>query len=105
MQLREFVKATIFQVTKGVQDAQAACRDSGAVIAPSVFRNGNNVALQLVEFDVAIAASEAASEKAGPGLLVAGLGVGARSEANETASTLNRIKFSVPVYLPGDSKT
>jgi len=59
---------------------------------------GNTI--QMVEFDVAVQATEGDSTKRGVGVMVAAIGLGAQQQSDEGRSTTSRVKFSVPVVLP-----
>ena len=59
-----------------------------------------NALIMLVDFDVAVTTSEGAEGKAGAGLFVAGIGLGAKGGVTAENSAISRVKFQVPVTLP-----
>lgn len=107
MRIDEFVSQTLSQIVRGVVDAQGAVDDDGAEINPSVpsgkaghFDTGTGTHIQDVEFDIAVTVSE--SEKSGAGLRVGvpWIGGDVAGGSDRQSSTVNRIKFTVPVRLP-----
>jgi hypothetical protein len=115
MDLKDFVASTLTQITQGVSEAQSVVRSSGGLVNPAMtgvvnresyfgsVETGQHVFL--VDFDVAVVASEATGTHAGAKLEVASilsLGVGGKSDA-ATQST-SRIKFKVPIALPVDAE-
>ena len=61
---------------------------------------GSNTDAQLVEFDVALYVEKESETKAGLGVFVASLGIGANGKSPSGDSTLSRVKFKVPLALP-----
>lgn len=108
MKLQDFVSGTLKQIINGVKEAQEEASEAGAQISPdSHLCDENNNYLfcagklvEHVEFDVAVITSEAKETKAGLGIFVAGLGVGARGKSDDSSISTSRIKFSVPLVLP-----
>ena len=112
MDLKDFVAISLEQIIDGVKIAQENSKEAGALINPhSLFIFTDNrgedtehifsLSERTVEFDVAVTAIEEDKAKGGFGLVVAGLiGAGVQGGFNTTNSIENRIRFSVPVYLP-----
>ena len=117
MELEEFVKAALLQITAAVRDAQDTIRSAGGFVNPSVsavasgsadsthfatLRSGQNVFL--VDFDVAVTATDGI-EGGGSGKLsvasVFSLQGGAKTAT--TSESTSRIKFKVPLALPVDA--
>ena len=81
MNLREFVTETLVEIAAGIEDAQKQLQDSGstAEINPYMTKDGSDKwvtggrrkNVEIVEFDVAILASEDTNAKAGIALKVA----------------------------------
>jgi len=95
MDLREFVSETIKQITDGVMDAQKYGAEKEAKVAP-------NQQLTNVQFDVAVTTTEGTKDKAGAGILVAGLfGAGKQGQSESGSQSISRIKFSIAVQMPG----
>jgi len=117
MDIKDFVKEALLQITAGVKDAQEQVRDSGGYVNPSVvasapgkaemahfalMESGQNVFL--VDFDVAVSVAESTEGGAGAKLAVASLfSLQAGGKAGATSESTSRIKFKVPLALPLDS--
>jgi hypothetical protein len=113
--LEQFVAETLAQIIRGVKPAQVHAEQSEALINPTGARllqdksapHLNTETLegqrftgwegQNVEFDVAATVSEEKGLTGGLGL-VSVLGYAAHKELN--SSSVSRIKFAVPVFLP-----
>jgi|GEM_PF-4963321 hypothetical protein len=54
----------------------------------------------IIEFDVAVTASESAETNGKVGVLVAVLGAAVQDRSDIFSSTISRIKFVIPVMLP-----
>lgn len=123
MDLREFVKESLIQISKGIADANEELKDTGAMINPlhvivntensqaygrtgaSANQPSNSRVVEKVEFDVAVVAEEGTQTKAGIKLSVASMGLNAGGQSNASDRSESRIKFTIPVVFPGvDSK-
>lgn len=120
MELETFVARTLAEIIRGVQAAQDEVAEEvdgrfvGAAVNPKlaqVLPSGNgqagviawtpeSAAVLLVEFDVAVVASESSEKKGGIGVVSALISVGAQGTAGQNSSSASRIRFSVPVTLP-----
>ena len=110
--LEQFVTATLKNILKGVAASQAEARDLGAhvnpvgtnfnqaTVAQRTFTLDGNLA-QLVEFEVAVTAAENTSGKGKAGVQIGVLGLGVSAQLDTTLTAVNRVKFTVPVLLPG----
>lgn len=116
MELKEFIKEALVQISEGIEAAQTEVRDCGGFVNPAhrastktsdtshfgAVGNGKNIFL--VDFDVSISVVEGTETDAQAKLNVASLlslGAGGKSEQNSTAT--NKISFKVPIALPTDS--
>jgi hypothetical protein len=114
VELQEFIGETLKQVINGVTTAQEHAKQKGAKINPSnlsipSFQNSQdivfidtdtNVVARTIEFDVAITVSESESSKAGVGIFVGEIGIGAQGKSSGSNNTVSRIKFSLPILFP-----
>jgi len=110
--LQEFVTEALVQIVEGVKQAQTRVEDSGAKINPvdSVVDKGVHKYAkggyssgefgQAVEFDVAVTAVDRGDLKGGIGVVSGLLNAGYKAEKGSETSSVSRIKFSVPVFLP-----
>jgi hypothetical protein len=108
MNLKEFVTQSLLQIMEGVQAAQGQVRGN-ALIVPPARGTGKTVAdgdvepwrhIHKVEFDVAVTASSGSEAKAGAGLVVAAIGLGAQALKSTENTAISRIRFEVPIAFP-----
>jgi len=110
MELKDFVSATLISIVEGVKEAQLKYDLVGdnRIINPPVRVNPTSgepfvrggLAVQTVEFDVAVSTSESSQSKGGIGILVGIIGGGAQGKSDSASAHMSRIKFTVPVSLP-----
>jgi len=115
MELNEFVSQAITQIIDGVKEAQEHANVKGALVAPGL---STKVALKSgyvydinfswvehnIDFDVAITTSEGMEGRVGAGIFVAGITLGGSGKGEMYNQTISRLKFSVPIYLPYQSR-
>lgn len=102
MDLKTFVAETITQLMEGVKEAQERAKESGGYVNPmlagaiakelmqhSLFVAEGGVA-QLMEFDVAVSATESAGTKGGIGVVVAAIALGASGQSSAESSATSR---------------
>ncbi len=107
MDLKAFVEASLVQIIEGVQAAQAGTEASGALINPNPspgFKGKRmgaaGLTIQDVEFDVAVTVAKGQEKKGGLGLVVGPVALGGGAKSDAQSSSLNRIRFAVPIALP-----
>jgi hypothetical protein len=59
---------------------------------------------QVVNFDVSVVVTETDQVKVGVGIFAGPVGVGSQGHMDYKYSSVSRIKFSVPVFLPVQTK-
>lgn len=89
MNLDEFVKKTLLDITNGVASAQD---ETLLFIAPGRVEGEKVTGAQIVHFEVAVTVSKEASA----GIRVLSFGEG---KAGATSQEVSRISFDVPVYF------
>lgn len=115
MDLKEFVAESLRQIMDGVAEAKKHGKSIGAQVNPCA-RLGRTARLpegvlyretedggqyaQNVSFDVAVTTIEASSSKGGARLAVAVFAAGRDKQSNRTNSSVSRVQFTVPVFLP-----
>lgn len=114
VQLKDFVAGALEEIVLGVSAAQAALKDTTAVVSPTfvnvnVMTQHTSIAkpedqLSVVEFDVAVTATAKSSGKAGIGGFISVLGAGFQRGTEAEHVEASRIKFSVRVLLPDGFK-
>lgn len=104
MELREFVKESLTEILGGIREAQdaiASLQGRHGVINPT----WNDMAdladhVQVVKFDVAVAASDQSTKGGKGGIKVMSFELGAKVENQEQNRTVSRVSFSVPIVPP-----
>ena len=110
MELKDFIRETLVQITNGVIEAQTIIKDTGCYINPEGFHRGEQLMpefskesyrhIQKVKMSIAINVIENNEKKAGLGVVSAILSAGISSKNNDTNSLTNRIEFEIPISLP-----
>jgi hypothetical protein len=121
MDLKDFVKETIVQISKGIEEANAELEESKAMVNPVYvslnsqgaqgygrtkerdpdYGNHDSKILQKVDFDVAVSIEAGQQGSAGAKLSIASIGIGAEGKTESSNKSESRIKFSIPVVFPG----
>ena len=118
MQLHEFITETLSQIAKGVGDANKKLQGTTAIVNPRHVKynyNENNRAygwldekeqmnraVHLVEFDIAVTATDGKENKGGIGVAFGPIGLGtARKEEHERVAE-NRVSFGIPMVYPNE---
>ncbi len=115
MDLKDFIKETFVQLSKGIEEANEELRDSSALVNPkNVYVNSEdrqnygrlndnkefNRVVEVVEFDVAVSASDEAEAGGKFGIKVGVIELGANGKQAETNKAESRIKFKIPMVFP-----
>lgn len=103
MELHVFIRETLSQIVMGIKEAQQsdAITKTNAAIAPSGQGISDDGKLnQEVHFDIAVTTQSGKETKGGVGLFVGPITLGSAGKSDQSTDSTNRIKFSVPVYLP-----
>lgn len=121
MDLKDFVKESIVQISKGIEEANTELADSEAMVNPVYvqmhstdaqgygrtkerdpqFNNADSKLLQKVDFDVAVTVEAGQQGSAGAKLSIASIGIGADGKTESSNRSESRIKFTIPVVFPG----
>lgn len=108
MELKEFIKTVITDITEAVSELQSDL-NNGAIINPSISRGEYGKAvltdqgvapIEHLNFDVAVTATETSSidGDAKAGISIFGANVGA--ESSSRTENVSRLTFSIPLVLP-----
>ena len=120
MDLKDFVKESIVQIAKGIEEANTELSDLDAMVNPryvrshsdssqpygrtkerdSNFKNPDSRVIEKVEFDVAVVAESGQQGSAGAKLSIASIGIGTEGKKESSNKSESRIKFSIPVVYP-----
>ncbi len=108
MDLKDFIKQTLIEITNGVKEAQESIKDSGAYINPKGLHSGENIrsgyedqfrSLQKVKMSVAVNAVENSEMKGGIGIISV-FSAGLSSKVSDINTVTNRIEIEIPISLP-----
>lgn len=115
MDLKDFVKETLVQISSGVQESIAEVRESGGYTNPAAAKSkesgqssyfssmGDGQNVFLVDFDVAVSVDEDSMVSGGGKLKVASvISLGGEAGSSTKSSASNRVSFRVPLALPVD---
>lgn len=114
IQLDDFVSAVLIQIIRGIKDAQKNIHSNTESINPSNLhvsedgiyylgpssKSGMSNTPQLIDFDIAVTASESAQSESKVGAFITVLGATIQGKSDASTSAVSRIKFSVPVQFP-----
>jgi hypothetical protein len=115
MDLKDFVKETLVQISTGVQESIEEVRESGGFTNPAALGGtkgenkshvgsmGEGQNVFWVDFDVAVTVDENSEVSGGGKLKVAGVfSVGGEAGSGTKSSSTNRVSFRIPLALPVD---
>tara|TARA_R110001583_G_scaffold148598_1_gene300496 strand:+ start:287 stop:670 length:384 start_codon:yes stop_codon:yes gene_type:complete len=110
MELKEFIKTTLTQISQGIIEAQEEINGSDMIINPAglatnasgqkYLRTDGWRYVQNIEINVGVTAIEKEGEKAGIGIVTGFLSGGAQASSDNSNQTISTIKFDIPVALP-----
>lgn len=116
MKLEDFVTDTIKQIINGVKNAQEYAKENGGKVNPSninlvgkgdvmtYWDNYNSIAGQGIEFDISVTTHDEGQTEGKAGVFVAFLKAGVSGKESTENIATNRIKFTIPVFLPIQQK-
>lgn len=107
MDLKDFVKETLVQITEGVKEAQEECKKSGCRINPEYKKDGkkerytdDNNPVTEVHFKVGLSSDSSEKDKGGIAVSFATVALGHSNEHGDSYSSDTSVEFSIPVALP-----
>lgn len=111
MNLEDFIKTALTEIVAGVSAAKIEMQkhggNTGSIPAfgdtKGLRTDNSGRQIHLVEFDIALADASATDTKGGIGVFLGTVGLGSQGASHGESSSTSRIKFSVPLVLPGDA--
>jgi len=113
MDLKEFLSETLVQIVEGIEDAQHRTADKQNVglnipvsnptkelVNFAMVNSSGSHQVQLIQFDIAITATEGTDTKGGIGVVAGVLNLGSSGQSHAENATVSRVKFTLPVLLP-----
>jgi len=116
MELKDFISETLIHIVDGVKEAQKHAKENDAKINPinlqlqksgnkPIYSDGRGINFaQVIDFDVALTVTDEKKGKSGVGVFVGPIGIGGQIQSDKINSSISRISFSVPVFLPQQEK-
>lgn len=109
MELQEFIKNTLIQITNGVIEAQNELKDTGCLIIPEGFTlQGGQIkqgykneyrAIQTVKMNIAVSVSENSGTQKGIGVVNV-FKAGISSDDKVGNEKITNLEFEIPIALP-----
>jgi hypothetical protein len=110
MELKEFVKETLVQITEGVKEAQDECKKAGGLINPMLripvsnaekFEiDGQYYPASKVSFRVGLSESDTAGGKNGIGVFLGKFSMGIEKVKETEIQSITSVEFDVTVVFP-----
>ena len=110
MDLKNFVKETLIQITEGVKEAQEVCKESGGLVNPMLETpicnaekyevKGKYYPASLVSFKVGLTESDTTEGKAGIGVFLSKISIGAEGKKEIETQSVTSVEFNVTVVFP-----
>jgi hypothetical protein len=116
MELKEFIKQSIIQVTEAIIESNEDLKDKNAIVNPGSIQVNSDASqaygressqmthqsriVQKLNFDVAVMVQDEQNAEAGAKISVMSLSLGAEGGVNYSNKSESRIKFSVPIIYP-----
>lgn len=111
MELKEFIKQSLTQISQGVKESQDELKEYDAIIAPGkTLKNGEyyyvrndshgNQQVTEIKFKVGLTINESSGSKGGIGVISGIFNLGGKLESDNSNQSVNTIEFTVPIVLP-----
>lgn len=116
MEIKDFIKESIMQITHGITDANKEIQNEGAYVASSVLKDANGFPIVgelysddrngqkhiIRNIDLETVSVSDSTQTGGKGTLqvVSFLRADGEIENNFSSTSLNKIKFSLPLAMP-----
>jgi hypothetical protein len=115
MELKEFIKETLIQISEGVKEAQTECIKHGGLINPMLevkvcngdkYRHaGSDYPATRVNFKVGLTESDTRGGKKGIGVFLGKITAGAEKTNETEVQSVTSVDFSVTAVLPYIERT
>ena len=97
--LKTFVSETIQQVIEGTKEAGQYLKENINYENDGYVQVGNGN-VEKIDFDISVTTSETSKAEGKAGILIKVVDFGIKGSENSEASSINKIRFSVPVAYP-----
>lgn len=96
MELKEFVKTVLAEISAGVADAKKEL-DGKVVINPRISNDEKDKPIIEVCFEIGLMSSKTKENTDGIGVFLGSLGVGTKNDAKTNSESVTRIGFTIPI--------
>jgi len=106
MELKEFVKEVLVQLSEAVVETQEKVKDKGAVVNPQGYNGGSTIVnvvsnpITVINFEVVLTNTGTSEKSAGIGVYLGSVGAGGKVKNETSNKDITRISFSIPAALP-----
>jgi hypothetical protein len=115
MNLKEFIKETITEISNAITECNTELSDAGAIINPRHVHCSSTSdkvygylaekkeklrPVHVIHFDVAVTATDKTGTKGGIGIAVGCIGLGSQGKSEAENVSFSKLTFSIPVALP-----
>jgi hypothetical protein len=121
MDLKDFVKETILDIAKAIEEANKEAKDNNINVMVNPFpiyhhsygyqetykddsKKTDRSNVEKIEFDVAVTSSNKTDGSVGSSINIVGVKIGADGTISGGTENVSRIKFSIPVSFPNIKK-
>jgi hypothetical protein len=98
-ELKTFVAETIQQVIEGTKDAGHYLKENLDYEKDGYVQIGNS-SMQKIEFDISVTTTESSKTEGKAGIMIKVVDFGVKGSDNMEATSINKIRFNVPVSFP-----
>ncbi|MDB5009197.1 MAG: hypothetical protein JWP45_3590 [Mucilaginibacter sp.] len=99
MELKAFVTETIKEIIEGVVEAQKQIIPQLNHVTDGFVQIGSG-AFSNIEFDISVTSSETEGLENKAGVFIKVLDIGHKNNSSNNSTSINKIRFSVPVAFP-----
>ncbi len=97
--LKEFVSETVKQVVEGSKNAGLYLKENISYDNDGYVQVGDGN-MQKIEFDISVTTIESSKSEGKAGIMIKVVDFGIKGSDNTESTSMNKIKFSVPVAFP-----
>lgn len=106
IQLKDFIKAVLSEITDGVTESQSELKSKGVIISPSISdgikaeNDGKIRTVSVVSFSVELIQSESDDTELSGGAKLYVFSAGANNKTGKSNAITSKVSFNIPVILP-----